>query len=169
MAVTLYVEPTIESAAEPTPAAGKPGLDSDTQTRYLGRTAAASAAAAVGTLTSQFSPFGGRTASKVTKAVDEIDTQIQAVTRTTRIAREIIEEVQNAWIEVTSTTAEGAPVPGLLDGPGPGAPDLVDAHGPSPPTLIALHTPVGWFAKSLDRLTRNHRAGFEGLIQGPWV
>lgn len=163
--MTLYVEPTIESAADPNASVDTPSLDPDTQTRYLGRTAAASAAAAVGTLTSQLSPFSGHAA---TKAVDEVDAQIQAVRRM-RITREIIEEVQDAWIEVTSTTAEGGPVPGLLDGPGPGAPNLVDAHG-TPPTIV-LHgaPPVGRFAKSLDRLTRNHRPGFERLIHGPWV
>lgn len=85
-----------------------------------------------------------------------------------RIARELIEEVQDAWIEVTSTAAEGNPVPGLLDGPGPGAiAEDIDARETLP--TIAHHAPVGWFATSLDRLTRNFRPGFEKLMNGPWV
>eukprot|EP00903_Cladosiphon_okamuranus_P005929 g5859.t1 len=181
-AVTPYVHPTIDDTAEPNPVVDESvlGLDAGGDTRYLGRTAAASAFAPVGTLTSQTSPFGGLAPAKTTTAtatetkavgvnVDEIDAHIQAVKRM-RIAREVIEEVQDAWIEVTSSAAPGDRIPGLLDGPGPGAPsNVVDAHGPPPTATIALHAPVGWFAKSLDRLTRGYKPGFEGLMNGPWV
>lgn len=172
--MTLHVHPTIESTAEPNGLVDKStlGLDADTEARYRGRTAAASALAPVGTITSHTSPFGRHTPPKTTNTkavdvnVDEIDAQTQAVRRM-RNTREVIEEVQGAWIEITSTAAQGGGVPGLLDGPGPGAPNFVDDHG-TPPT-IALHASVGWFAKSLDRLTRDYRPGFEGLMNGPWA
>lgn len=159
-AVTVYAE----SAAERSPVAAK--LDLDSETQYLGRTAAASATATVGMLTSQFSTPSGGHITKATKAADEMDAQIEAVRRM-RIAREVIEEVQHAWIEVTGTATEGEAVPGLLDGITPSASDFVDAH--EPPPLTERHAAVGWFAKSLDLLTRHYRPGFEVVMNGPWI
>lgn len=161
--MTLYVQPPITTEPANLPESSV----SDVEDRRAGRTAAASASAPVGTLASRHARFSTEpSAAESVMRANKLDFQIRVLGRSMRMAREIIAQVEDAWVHVTATNdAVDAAYTGLLDGPGPG-PGAPGLPGPSPTVSQARR---GWFARSLDRLTGKYRSSFEGAINGPWV
>lgn len=149
--MTLYAQPKIVHTTE-APVSG-------VGVRQKGRTAAASASAPVGTLAS---PGSDSSSADAVKRANKLDFQVRVMGRM-RKAREVINEVQDAWAGVTAIEAFEAPYPGLLDGPGPGAPGL-----PGPPPTVS-QPDGGWFGRSPGCLTCNYRSSFEAAINGHWV